>query len=225
MAALSITVSGAVPAPSVPTYFSTNWAGYVLLGGPFTGVTGTFNVPGIYSSSTNTAAAEWVGIDGTGPSNPGIIQAGVAEDYVAATNLYYVHAWIELYPAPPFTIPLGNLAGSSVTVTIAAVSPGLWNVFLKNNTTGQTYSVNELYSGPATSAEWIVEAPYSTATSSVVTLAGYTPVTFTQLGVNPVVGSLARLVMVQNGITVSVPSALTSNGFTVAYGSVAPAGP
>jgi hypothetical protein len=197
----------------------------VLLGGPFTGINGTFNVPSIYASSTDTATAEWVGIDGTSPSNPSILQAGVAEDYVAATNLYYVHAWIELYPAPPSAIPLAVSPGASVTVAISAVSAGLWNVFLKNNSTGQTYSINELYSGPATSAEWIVEAPYSTSTASVETLGNYTPIAFTQLGVGPAAGSLARLVMVQNGVTVSVPSTLTSNGFIVGYGSIGPAAP
>jgi hypothetical protein len=63
------------------------------------------------------------------------------------------------------------------------------------------------------------------ATNEILTLANYTPVTFTQLGVNPLSGSLARLEMVQNGATVSVPSTLTANGFTVAYGSVTPAAP
>jgi hypothetical protein len=216
IAALSINV---VAAPPIPTETSTNWSGYVLTGGPFTQVTGTFNVPTLYSMSTDAYIGEWTGIDGWG--NNSVLQAGVGQYNNASTHTFSTWAWIELYPAPPIRVPLSVAAGNQVTVTISEVSTGTWNMFLKNDTTGQTYSINEAYSGPAQTAEWIVEAPGDQTT----TLSQYSPVTFTQLGVNPSQGSLARLVMVQNGATVSTPSALTMNGFTVTYGSTTPASP
>jgi hypothetical protein len=227
-ASFSITVAaGAAPpaAVGVPTLGSTNWSGYVLTGGPYTAVTGTFNVPSIYTSSTDTATAEWVGIDGTSPSNPGIIQAGVAEDYTAATNTYRIAPWIELFPAPPVYLPITVGAGEQVTVTIVEVGAGTWNVLVKDDTNGQSYSTNAAYSGPATSAEWVVEAPTNTQTNSVFPVGVFSPVTFTKLGVDPVAGGLARLVMVQNDVPVAVPSDLSANGFTVTAGSVTPAAP
>ncbi len=219
---LSLNVAAAT---TVTTYLSSNWSGYVLSGGPFTAVTGTFNVPTIYSSATDTDTSEWVGLDGAFPSDPTIIQAGVDEQYTAATNTYITFAWIELYPALPFSAPVPVRPGDQVTVTIGQVSPGLWNVLVKDDSNGVGYSVNQAYAGPALSAEWIVEAPWSVATQSVETLGAFSPVTFTGVGVNPVAGELSRLVMVQNGVPVATPSALSPNGFTVGNGTVTPAAP
>ena len=215
----------AVAGGGIPTVGSSNWSGYVLTGGPFTGASGTFNVPRVLASPTDTALGEWVGLDGATPSDPSIIQAGIGENYSASTNSYVVFAWLELYPAPAYRLPLAVAPGDEMTVAISSVSTGVWNVYVKDDSTGQTYSINQSYSGPALSAEWIVEAPYSTLSQSDSTLSGYTPITFTQLQVNPVAGLLSRWVMVQGGVPVSVPSALSSNGFTVDYGSVTPAAP
>jgi hypothetical protein len=215
----------AVTAAAIPNLTSSNWSGYALLGGPFTSATGTFSVPSIYKTPTDTMTAEWVGIDGVSSSDPGIIQAGVSEAYLASTNKYSVFAWVELFPAPSFNIPLVVTPGEQITVTISQVSAGVWSVYMKNNSTGQTYSINENYSGRALSAEWIVEAPGAAATGLTYTLGDYSPVTFSQVGVNPVAGALARIMMVQNGTTVSTPSDITANGFTVAYGAVTPAAP
>jgi hypothetical protein len=110
-------------------------------------------------------------------------------------------------------------------VTIGQVSAGTWNVLVNDDTNGVTYSINQAYAGPALSAEWIVEAPFSTLTQSIETVGTFSPITFAQVGVNPVAGTLTRWQMVQNGAEVSTPSALSSNGFTVAYGSVTPAAP
>lgn len=188
-------------------------------------MTGTFNIPSIYATSTDSSTAEWVGIDGTSPSNPGIVQAGIAEDYHAATNSYTITPWIELFPAPAYRLPIVVGPADEMTVSISQVSAGIWNVFVQDDSNGQTFSTNQAYSGPATSAEWIVEAPTSVATNTVIPLGVFAPVTFTKLGVNPVIGGLARLVMIQNGVTVAVPSDLSSNGFTVASGNVTPAAP
>jgi Peptidase A4 family/Putative Ig domain len=216
-----------VAAPQVPTATSTNWSGYVLSGATYTGVGGTFNVPTIFSSPTDTATAEWVGIDGASASNPTILQLGVAEDYSLATNRYSVFAWFELFPQPPSLVPLAVTPGDRVTVGMSQAGAGVWTVSMKNETTGQGVAANVSYAGPGLSAEWVVEAPFDVRTSTVIPVGNFSPVTFSQLGIAPypAQGSLTRVVMVQNGQAVATPSAPSANGFTVAHGSATPTPP
>lgn len=215
----------AAPTPQIPTSASDNWSGYLLAGGTYTGVSGTFNVPTIYKSSTDTNTSEWVGVDGAAPTDPALLQAGVQERYSAATNSYVVYAWVEELPAPETPIPLPVTPGNEMTVTISQVNAGVWNIDVKNDSTGQYYSINAAYAGPGLSTEWIVEATTSASTGAVSAVGIFSPVTFTQLEVNPVTGSLSRSILVQNGVPVAVPSVLSANGFTVTYGSVIPAAP
>lgn len=224
---LSIAISGShVPAvPSAPTLNSTNWSGYALAGGPFTSAAGTFNVPTVTGNGSDSSAAEWVGIDGWGPGESSIIQAGVAEDYSASFNTVRITAWYELYPAPAFEIPLAVATGDRVSVSIAEVSAETWDVLVADNTTNQSYNAEFGYAGPAGTAEWVVEAPFSTITQSVIPLAPFSPVTFTQLAATPTGAPATRFVMIQSGQQVSTPSPLTDNGFTVGYGGVTPAAP
>ena len=216
-----------VAAPQIPTSTSPNWSGYILRGSTYTGVGGTFNVPGIFASPTDTFTSEWVGIDGADASNPTILQLGVAERYSTSTNTYGIFAWIELFPQPLLLLPLSVSPGNSMTVAIVQAGAGVWTVGIKNNSTGQVWAANVPYSGPARSAEWIVEAPALGTVGNVQTVGIFSPVTFTQLGISPqpVQGSLTRWVMVQGGQAVATPSATSANGFTVAYGSATPAAP
>jgi len=52
-------------------------------------------------------------------------------------------------------------AGDSVTVSLSQVNPDLWDISLQDNTSGQGFNVQEAYSGSASSADWITEAPTS----------------------------------------------------------------
>jgi Peptidase A4 family/Putative Ig domain len=210
---------------STATATSDNWSGYFETGGPFTSVTGTFNVPSLAASGTTTDTSEWVGIDGVGDQS--LIQAGVNELYDPSTNLVNVQAWWEIIPAPATPIfTLGVVPGNTVTVTISELSAGLWAITVTDDTTGQTFTTDQSYSGPAQSAEWIVEAPTLIAAGTVFTLGNYSPaVTFSNLGTIGTPTSLYGVVMVQNGVPVSMPSALVPAGFTVAYGSVVPTPP
>ncbi len=221
---LSLTVYLGPPS----TASSQNWSGYVLQSGPYTSVTGTFNVPSIYASTTNTNTAEWVGIDGLYPDTS-LIQAGIDEPYDASTNTYQIYAWWEILPADPteVEIPCSYVCpspGDSITVTINEISGTDWAINLTDNTNGESFTTDQSYSAPLSSAEWIVEAPM--LNGAVETLGGYTPdVTFTGLGAAGPQNTLTDVVMVQNGVQVSTPSALDSTGFNVAYGDVAPSPP
>jgi Peptidase A4 family/Putative Ig domain len=216
-----------VAAPQIPTSTSANWSGYFLSGGTYRGVSGTFNVPALYSSPNDTVTGEWVGIDGYGPSEPSLIQAGVAEPYFAGTNQFAVFAWVEILPAPAVPLSLPVAPGDRVTVAVAQVGAGVWSVSIKNETTGQGWSANLSYSGPGLSADWILEAPTLASTNTIQTIGNFSPVTFSHLAIDPdpPPGSLTRVVMVQNGQAVATPSAITPSGFTIAYGGATPPAP
>jgi hypothetical protein len=196
-------------------------------GGPFDSVRGTFNIPNLYAAPLQAEVAEWVGIDGV--DNGSLIQAGVDETYDPQTNKVIVQPWWEILPAPPFTIPMRVAPGDQVTVTIWQLSGQDWVIQLVDDTSGQRFQIERTYTGPATSAEWIVEAATSTASGQVMTLGHYTPnVTFTNDGFHGGNGetSVTQETLVQGGIAVSTPSPLNASGnFSVAYGAAAPPAP
>jgi hypothetical protein len=218
-ATLSITVS--VPT-DIPTVDSSNWSGYSVIGNSFTSVTGTLSVPSLVSGTpTSDALGAWVGIDGA--NNTSLIQAGIGE-YVDPSDPseFYVFPWWEILPNAEVVITSVAVApGDEVTVTIDNPGTGNWGITLTDDTNGESYTTSQPYSGPATSAEWIMEAP--SLNGSVVQLAPYSPaVTFTNDAFNGNYSQFSQYVMVQDGTQVSTPSALSDNGFSVAYGSTAP---
>jgi hypothetical protein len=217
-----------ISAPSPQTVLSTNWSGYAALGGPFTSVSGTFTVPNLTSGPVSTSTSEWVGIDGATSNDQSLIQAGVAENYNAGTNLVSLHAWWEILPAAETPISMTVSPGNTITVVISQLSGSTWQISIANTSTGQNFTTQQSYSGSLSSAEWIVEAPGSQIGNQVIqtTLGQYSPnVTFTNVSTTGAEGSLMASVMVQGGTTVSQPSALTPAGFTVAYGSTVPSPP
>ncbi|HVA09837.1 MAG TPA: G1 family glutamic endopeptidase [Acidimicrobiales bacterium] len=222
-AAFSIEVS----APAIPIVESGNWSGYVVGNGPFTGVSGTFNVPYLFAGTPSSdAMSEWVGIGGVG--NTPLIQAGVSESPDPSNlSLFYIHPWWEVLPADPLEINITSVlvsAGDEVSVDIGQISGTEWAIELTDDTNGESFTTDQIYTGSGSTAEWIVEAP--TANSQVVPLAPYSPVVdFSDLGISPVNTTVEEWEMVQSGSLVSTPSAFTSSGFNVAYGDIAPAAP
>lgn len=217
------------PLVTTPTIRSPNWSGHTLGGGPFTAVTGTFNVPHLTSASQpGEDFSEWVGIDGA--DNRDLIQAGVGLD-TDRTNPagFDIQAWWEICPAgetPITTMTVG--AGDSVTVTIAQFTGTTrWQIRVSDNSSGQSFTTDQTYTGPADSAEWIVEAPK--AKSGQTSIATYSPdVLFSNLQVAPSnPGTVERWVLadLHTGEQTSTPSALDSTGFDVAYGAAAPPAP
>ena len=222
--AVSIAITGPTfPTPSLGR--SQNWSGYYLNGSGFTSVSSSFTVPNISSGSTDTDTSEWVGIDGV--TNTNLIQAGVSEDYRAATGRISIFAWWEILPAPSTEIlTISPSPGDRMTVSIAQQTSGLWSVRVSDDTNGQVFTISLSYSGQLTSAEWIVEAATSAVSGNVFTLGQYSPnVVFTNLGYVGTATAAVDVSLVQGGSTVSTPSSLSGNGFSVAYGSTAPSPP
>lgn len=222
---IALPVNAPLPVTPASSDSSANWAGYVLSGSTYNSVSGTFNVPTITATSTDTMTAEWVGVDGSVSGDDNLLQAGVSEQYTASSNQTQVFAWVEELPAPATELPMPVSPGDQVTVDISLVTPGTWQIDLRDDTTGDVTSESGPYTGTGLSAEWIVEAPFDTSTNSIVDIGQFTPVTFTRLGVNSTDGALDGVTLVQNGAATATPSPLSANGFTVAFGSSAPAAP
>lgn len=237
---LAVELATPTPAPTPPPpiavplcsstaceFASSNWSGYIVGNGPYGVVTGTFTVPNIVDSVAETVTAEWVGIDGINTNS--LIQAGVVETYEPTGNRVTYRAWWEILPAEPVLVPIdwnqvSVLPGHRVTVTIWQVGGPLWAIKLTDNTTGQSFTTEQSYSGPQASADWIVEVP--TLAGATETLGEYSPaVKFSGLRITGSDTTTTRGSLVQGGAIVSVPSELTAAGFTVAYGAVAPAAP
>jgi Peptidase A4 family len=204
---------------------SSNWSGYTLTDGRYTGVYGTFTVPSARYLA-GSSVCEWVGIDGWDDSS--LVQAGV-DEIPTAGGVVIFQPWWEVVPAPQtpvFTVEIH--AGDIVRVTIGQVTGREWAITLVDITDREGFETEQSYNGPASSAEWVVEAdtPGNGSTNDPATLAPYVPdVSFSDLGVGlgqsgpPVV---SRVVMLQKGSAVSVPSPLQRGEFSVAYARANP---
>jgi hypothetical protein len=218
---------------------STNWSGYAVTGTDFTSARGSWVVPTVDCTTTpNTYAAFWVGIDGW--TSDTVEQTGTDSDCDGKTPSYY--AWYEFFPAP------------SILITSISVTPGdvmaaevVWKsgtefvIAIKNETTGTVFEKAGSVSGAQrSSAEWIAEAPCCTIRGGILPLSDYGTVDFGQdyskiAGTNDasnsaVTGPIGNFgadvfqsIMV-NGSTEadeSVPSALSTDGtsFTVTWDS------
>ena len=259
--AVSNTLTGT--ASSVQQLSSNNWSGYDVAGPvPYTSVTGTFTVTGLtQSDSCNSQMSEWAGIDGV--TNTYLIQAGVAI-YTETSGTgqcdngtYGVYPWWEVItptdmaPSVPIsTWNSGPLAGSpavvhigdTVTVKIDQVANSnctpageCWQLEIVDDTTSGAYSVDRAYSGPGSTAEWVVENPDQVSNTncpnenglSLCPMPDYTPsVSFSGLSATPDESSgWSEFSMVSTGCTgscpvVSQPSSLSTSpnlNFSTSY--------
>ncbi|PWY66787.1 hypothetical protein BO70DRAFT_400770 [Aspergillus heteromorphus CBS 117.55] len=146
------------------TEYSTNWAGAVLIGTGYTGVTAEFtvptpSVPSGGSRNEEYCASAWVGIDGDTCSTA-ILQTGV--DFCVQGSEVSFDAWYEWYPdyAYDFT-GISIAAGDVIKVTVDASSDTAGTATIENVSTGTT--VTHTFTGGVDgdlceyNAEWIVE--------------------------------------------------------------------
>ncbi len=173
--------------------------------------------------------AEWVGIDGGNPGSTALIQAGFNEspdpNDPANPKGFTIQPWWEILPAAETYITSVSIQpGDRVTVTIDQINGLDWRITLTDDTNGGSFTTEEAYSGPATTAEWILEA--LTIGGNVAPLAPFSPVaTFGDLGFTGPSTDVQRVVMLQGFKQAATPSTLTGNGFNVAYGANAPPPP
>ncbi len=221
-------------APRVPVRqgTSTNWSGYAVetnLSTPqsyaVTDVIGTWTVPQVTSSSTNTYSSVWVGIDGY--SDGTVEQLGTEQDWVNGQPRYY--AWIEMYPKLPSTINYPIAYGDTITAEVTYTGNNQFVLSMTDTpATGAawTFSTKARAKAQRQSAEWIVEAPWS---GGVLPLAnfGTVKVTGAQATLNTATGAINNpawqndpiTMETSSGVLKAVPSALSPDGssFTVTW--------
>jgi hypothetical protein len=196
---------------------SSNWSGYAETGSGYTSASATWTVPSVSASSSDTYSSAWVGIDGDGNSN--LIQTGTESDWSGGQATYY--AWWEILPAAETPIEsLSVSPGDSITASVAQAGGSTWNISLTDNTTGQSFSTQQQYSGSGGSVEYIQEAPE--INGDISQIADFSPFDFSGLTVNggsPGLTDSDEILLVQNGTTFSTPSApnASGDGFSVSY--------
>jgi len=218
---------------------STNWSGYAVTGasGSVTDVKGSWIVPAIQGvcSSTNQYASFWVGIDGF--SSNTVEQIATDSDCQNGVPTYY--AWFEFYPHPSFTVNSVAIHPGDAISAEVNFAGGRFTVSLTNESTGQSFSTSaKVNSAHRSSAEWIVEAPYS---GGILPLADFGTSFFgmdhtrvsstcyaTESGTTGPIGSFSSNVEItmvtSSGAPKAVPSTLVDNGtsFTDAWMSSGP---
>ena len=204
---------------------SSNWSGYAVTGGPYTSITGSWNVAPVSRSLRATYSSTWIGIDGFNNSN--LIQTGTEADYYNGSTHY--DAWWEILPAAETVIPgMSVHPGDQMSANIFQLPNGQWSINLSDSRLNQSFSITESYKGQLTSAEWIEEAP---SIGRIATLAQYgSPLTIdpgTVNGGNPGLVPADGGVMVQRAGQVSTPSNpdVDTDGFAMRYGSTVPSAP
>ncbi|MGA8297702.1 MAG: G1 family glutamic endopeptidase [Acidimicrobiales bacterium] len=150
---------GASPSPSHsssgsfhPT-LTRQWAGYFETPGPVTSVSGTWVVPSLNCSSTETLSSTWVGVGGL--SSGSLLQVGMFDNCIdgVAEN----GGFAEQYPGSTVSFGLVIRPGDSVTATVSDGSGG-WHATLTDLRTGQTEASRAPNYGGGSSAEWMAEA-------------------------------------------------------------------
>ena len=248
---------GATPAQGTTTYdavTSPNWSGYVATAGKgnaFTSVVGSWQVPAISATPTQTLAGFWVGLDGF--SDGTVEQLGTASYYTpppsgsSSPGSYTYYAWYEMYPQYPFlisTMPItpGDWINASVTYLGTAAGGADFRLTMQDTTTRSIFTIDQTSSydqlvSPAdlrSSAEWIAESP-GLSNGGISSLANFGTVTFanasatlngTDTGsISNFTNSAIQLVSGVGGYG-ATPSPLNAdgNGFTVTVGGASPLG-
>jgi len=198
-----------------------NWAGYMATDGSvYTGVSGTWIVPGVSEADSNLSAdAAWIGIGGS--SSDDLIQVGtenMVEDGRLTTSAFY-----EELPDISQNIPsIAVNPGDAMSASIAQTSPGEWTVAIKNLTNGQSFSRPVFYDSSGSSAEWIEEAPSDQ--TGIIPLDNFGTISFGDASTVAdgqtisLAASGAEVVGMDNqaGEPLANVSTLDGNGFTVA---------
>lgn len=221
-----------------------NWSGYIVTGGPFTAVQGTWTIPAVtyahYPAAPdveNTSA--WIGIGGF--NEPTLIQLGSEQD-VTPDGVASYSVWYEVLPASSIRIDATRFvvnAGDTITTSLqctATCTPkakSTWVMSMSDGTLWKTaFTVQMIYPSSLASAEWIVEAPCLETCSNPIAdfgyLANFNSITFTGLTANNANPNLSRsqnamMLTDPQGKAWSVPSDPSGgNSFTMSFGTPGP---
>lgn len=222
--------------PHIPVKEGTsqNWSGYAVvtnLSHPatnsVTAVYGSWVVPTLSSAPHNTWCSLWVGIDGYSSST--VEQLGTEHDWYNGHQQNYV--WFEMYPNYSYEITgFPARPGDLMSASVVYQGNNVFVLSIANITAGVHTTVPTSYTtsrvAKRSSAEWVMEAPYS---GSILPLSHFGTASFSNCTatINNIHGAINNshwaddmLTMVTSNHTVkAAPSALSSNGqaFTVVW--------
>jgi hypothetical protein len=197
---------------------SSNWSGYAVAGSNVTDVKGSWTVPSVDPKTcANGYSAAWVGIDGDNSNT--VEQCGTEQD---SSGQYY--AWYEMYPKGFVRVP-GTVKPTDTITAEVQYQPSS-RTFWLTLTDGGAMLLNtqqKLPQAQRTSAEWIMEAPWS---GGVLPLANFGTITFSgcQATINGVTGVLGSwpnydsITMVGSSGTKATPTLSSSSSFKVTWG-------
>jgi len=210
--------------PGLRLSTSRNWSGYAVetnLARPKSGVVTDVKGSWIVTTVTPTPpysaySASWIGIDGY--SSGTVEQIGTETDWVNGNAVY--SAWYEMYPKWSVSITSVPVKpGDWVTAEVVYTSKKAFALTLTNVTTGKSFTTTQ-NSGSAkrSSAEWIVEAPWSGGTLPLANF-GVVPFTGCKARINNLTGTISDphwqsdpLTMVNGSKTLAWPSLLSTDG-------------
>jgi hypothetical protein len=173
------------PHPHMPIEKGTsiNWSGYASAtdienptNGTVSEVSGFWTVPALQPTPDNSFTAIWVGIDGF--SSPTVEQLGTEHDW--SSGKQQNSAWFEMYPNPSFQIngfPLE--VGDLIQAEVSYQGDQQFQLSIVNHTQNHftviPASLTKSTVAKRSSAEWILEAPFS---SEVLPLSDFQEVVF-----------------------------------------------
>ncbi len=215
--------------PHIPVKEGTsqNWAGYAAVtnlhhpaSNAVTAVYGSWIVPTLSVASHNTWCSLWVGIDGYSSSS--VEQLGTEHDWTNGKQSNY--AWFEMYPNYSYEIVgFPVRPGDVISASVVYQGSGVFVLSIANSTAGVHTTIPTSYTKSKTalrsSAEWVLEAPYS---GSILPLSHFGTAYFNNCTatINGVHGAINNshwaydmLTMVTAaGVPKAVPSSLMLNG-------------
>jgi len=205
---------------------SSNWSGYASAPslvnpavGSVTYVSGNWTVPQLVATSDATYCAIWVGIDGF--LDPTVEQIGTSHNWIDGAQQNYV--WFEMYPNGAYEIegfPLN--IGDKMAAVVNYAGNDVFHLTISNHTQGVGFAVPISYTTAAnterSSAEWIVEAPFS---GGILPLSNFQATNFTGCFaiINGFSGAINNdrwqndeITMVDGSVVKSEPTPLMVNG-------------
>jgi hypothetical protein len=212
---------------------SSNWCGYVSApmfnqkaDGTVSYVSGTWTVPKLVATKDSTYCAIWVGMDGfLGTS---VEQIGTSHNWENGVQQNY--AWFEMYPHGAYQINgFPDEKGDQISAHVLYAGSDTFKMTITNHTKAVTTAIPVNYTKSTTaqrsSAEWVVEAPYS---GSILELAdfGVTSIKDCKTTINGVTGTINNshwandaITMTANKIIKAQASKLSADGssFNVAW--------
>jgi hypothetical protein len=200
--------------PAARAHSDQTWGGYAVTGsGPYTSITGSWNIPKMDCSDGGGDASPWIGIDGW--SNDTVEQIGIDLDCKGGKASY--HPWVEMYPGPSDYFSDKVDSGDTLVASVK-VSGGSWVLTESDLETGWTKSFKRSSTDQLESAEAIVE---DIGGGGAPPVPDFGAVTFAHIKVNGTpldsAGTVHKTTLKRGSTKLSQESQLSGGLFTITW--------